>query len=653
MDVPGAVTAKEATGEELERFLIDDDPKRFFQVRVQLPHREKMELVMFLKNNIDVIAWDPYEAPRVDPSFIFYHLNVNPAIIPRRQLPRRSSKEHAEAVKEEVLKLKRAGALKEVFYSEWLVHTVVVKKKNGKWRVCVDFTDLNKACPKDSFPMPRIDQLVNATIGHPRISFLDAFQGYQPLALDDQEKTAFITPTRNYHYKVMPFGLKNAEATYQRMMTRMFESQLGKTTEVYVDDMVVKSETVLMHVKDLDDTFQTFRKYKLCLNASKCSFGVGSSKFLCYMVTHRGIEVNPAQIKAIQGLKPPQNPKEVQKLTGMTAALSRFISRSADRCRPFFQLLNKWKGFEWIEECDLAINDLVISAQMSGHSNVLKPIGCCLHTPIPISVFEFAAGGFLANRIYVSRVTERQHQPMGWERRLKIARQIAHVISYLHTAFPRPVIHMAINMHCILLDEHDVPKLSNFYFSVSIPEGEADVEGFDGFRCFGFCPPEFKATGKVTEKVYVYDFGRFLLELLTGENSLNITRFTIDKDSSLVAYIHNHAQGSCINEIVDPAILAKDGEGGASLEHQLQAVLDLALTCTEEDPQTRPTMVDITKQLRRIERFTQTGEELGGNLQNLKLLESVEEHASASLKRNASSDEIQAVNEASERPLEV
>ncbi|XP_050246438.1 serine/threonine-protein kinase ZRK1-like isoform X6 [Quercus robur] len=298
---------------------------------------------------------------------------------------------------------------------------------------------------------------------------------------------------------------------------------------------------------------------------------------------------------------------------------------------------------------NFAINDLVISAQMSGHSNVLKPIGCCLHTPSPIFVFEFATNGLLADRIYVSR----RRQPMVWERRLKIARQIAHALSYLHTAFPRPVIHMAISMRCILLDENDVPKLSSFYHSVSIPEGEADVEGFDGIRYLGFCTPEFIATGKVTEKADVYNFGRFLLELLTGEDSRKISRLTIDEDATLIAYIHNRAQGSCINEIVDPAILAEDGEGGASLEHQLQAVVDLALACTEEDPQRRPTMVDVTKQLRRIERFTKMGEKLGGNLQNLKLHESFEEHASASLKRNASSDEIQAVNEASERPLEV
>ena len=114
------------------------------------------------------------------------------------------------------MKLKQAGAIKETFYPEWLANTVVVKKKNGKWRVCVDFIDLNNACPKDPFFMSRIDQLVDATVGHPWMTFLDAFQGYHqiPLALDDQEKIAFVTPIGNYHYKVMPFGLKNVGSTY-------------------------------------------------------------------------------------------------------------------------------------------------------------------------------------------------------------------------------------------------------------------------------------------------------------------------------------------------------------------------------------------------------------------------------------------------------
>ena len=180
------------------------------------------------------------------------------------------------------------------------------------------------------------------------MSFLDVFQGYHqiPLALDDQEKTAFVTPVGNYHYKVMPFGLKNARSTYQRMMTKMFEPQLGKNVEVYIDDMVVKSKLVSEHVGDLTSIFEILREHKLRLNDSKCSFGVGSGKFLGYMMTHMGIEVNSDQIKVINNLQPPRNPKEVQKLIGMMATLNQFISKSTDRCRPFFLLLHKWKEFK-------------------------------------------------------------------------------------------------------------------------------------------------------------------------------------------------------------------------------------------------------------------------------------------------------------------
>ena len=139
----------------------------------------------------------------------------------------------------------------------------------------------------------------------------------------------------------MPFRLKNVESTYQMMITRMFESQLNKNIEVYIDDMVVKSKAEAKHMNDLRSIFEVLRKHKLRLNAFKCSFGISSSKFLGYMVTHRRIEVNLDQIKAINDIQPPRNPKKVQKLTGMTAALNRFISQSVDKCRPFFQLLYK------------------------------------------------------------------------------------------------------------------------------------------------------------------------------------------------------------------------------------------------------------------------------------------------------------------------
>ena len=136
--------------------------------------------------------------------------------------------------------------------------------------------------------MPKIDQLVDATYGHPRMSFPDAFQGYHQIALaaKDQEKTTFISPDANYHYTMMPFWLKNARATYQQMMTRMFRDKIGCTIEVYIDDMVVKSKQEVQHIDDLKEVFEVLQQHKLCFNADKCAFGVGVGKFLRYLITN-------------------------------------------------------------------------------------------------------------------------------------------------------------------------------------------------------------------------------------------------------------------------------------------------------------------------------------------------------------------------------
>ena len=185
--------------------------------------------------------------------------------------------------------------IREVKFPEWLANVVVVQKKNGKWRVCVDFTDLNKACPKDPFPLPHIDAMVDATAGHEMLTFMDASSGFQQIQMEpsDQEATAFMTPTGIYCYIAMPFGLKNAGATYQRLVNMMFKDQLGDTMEVYIDDMVVKSKQAKDHLKDLKVAFDILDKYNMKLNPAKCSFGVGAGKFLGYLVTKRGDRSKP------------------------------------------------------------------------------------------------------------------------------------------------------------------------------------------------------------------------------------------------------------------------------------------------------------------------------------------------------------------------
>ena len=166
--------------EKLIRVKILPDVDRYFQIRASVGDRDKIETFLFLIQNVDVFA---LKVPKVDPEFIVHKLNVDPSFPPKKQKPRRLAKEHVKAVRQEVGRLKKVGAIKEIFFPEWMSNTVVVRKKNGKWRVCINFTNLNRACPKDPFPMPKIDQLVDATYGHLRMSFLDAFQGYHQIAL--------------------------------------------------------------------------------------------------------------------------------------------------------------------------------------------------------------------------------------------------------------------------------------------------------------------------------------------------------------------------------------------------------------------------------------------------------------------------------------
>jgi len=195
---------------------------------------------------------------------LIHSLNVDPSHRLVKQRRRSFALERNQAFAEEVKKLLQVGFIKEVDYLEWLANVVLAKKSNRKWRMCVDFINLNKACMKDSFPLPHMDLLVDLTSGHELFSFMDAFSGYNQIHMNeaDQEKTPFITDQGLYHYKMMPFNLKNAGVTYQRLVNKMFQDQIGKNVEVYVDDMLVKSIQAMGHVEDLRETFHTHSSTK-------------------------------------------------------------------------------------------------------------------------------------------------------------------------------------------------------------------------------------------------------------------------------------------------------------------------------------------------------------------------------------------------------
>ena len=226
----------------------------------------------------------------IDPIIITHRLNVSPSFKPVKKKRMSFAPERQKAINEEVGKLFQAGAIREVEYPEWLAKVVLFKKANGKWKLCIDFTD-NRACPKDRFPLPQIDLIVDATAGHELLSFMDAFSGYNQIIMDpnDQEKTSFVTGQGTYCYRVMPFGLKNAGATYQRLVNRMFQRQIGASIEVYIDDMLVKTTMTELHIAHLAEAFQILKEYNMKLNPAKCAFGVSAGTFLGFIVNNRGI----------------------------------------------------------------------------------------------------------------------------------------------------------------------------------------------------------------------------------------------------------------------------------------------------------------------------------------------------------------------------
>ena len=257
LDMCDEVLTRPKPSEELEPVSLDDDPKHLAYIGSKLAKDLKGPLAQFLRQNRDIFAWKQADMGGIDPAIITHKLNTNPSFKPVKQKRRSFAPERQKAINEEVNKLLQAGAIREVEYPEWLANVVLVKKANGKWRLCINFTDINKACPKDSFPLPRIDLIVDATAGHELLSFMDAFSGYNQISMDpnDKEKTSFVTAQGTYCYRVMPFGLKNAGATYQRLVNRMFQKQIGTTMEVYIDDMLVKSTKSDLHIAHLSEAF--------------------------------------------------------------------------------------------------------------------------------------------------------------------------------------------------------------------------------------------------------------------------------------------------------------------------------------------------------------------------------------------------------------
>ncbi|KAM1908622.1 hypothetical protein ACFX14_028108 [Malus domestica] len=258
--------------------------------------------------------------PGISPDIICHRLSIEPKTKPVRQKRRSYDAERYEAMKAEVEKLKGISFVREVNYPTWVANVVLVKKN----------------LTKESLLLQKF-LLIDSTAGCELLSFMDAYSGYNQIFMNppDQEHTAFTTDSGLYCYKI------------------------GKSMEVYVDDMLVKSKHVDKHITNLSETFTILKRYRMRLNPNKCAFGVGSGKFLGFMISQRGIEANPEKIKAIIDMKEPVTSKDIQSLTGKVAALTRFISKATDRYAHFFKALKGSKKYiTWTDECAKAFKNL-------------------------------------------------------------------------------------------------------------------------------------------------------------------------------------------------------------------------------------------------------------------------------------------------------
>ncbi|GJU07705.1 reverse transcriptase domain-containing protein [Tanacetum coccineum] len=239
----------------------------------------------------------------------------------------------------------------------------MVKKHDDSWRMCVDFKDLNKACPKDGYPLPEIDWKVESLCGFPFKCFLDAYKGYHQIqiAKEDEEKTAFITSYGIFCYMKMPFGLRNVGVTYQRLVDKAFHKQIGRNLEVYVDDLVIKIRTEVEIVRDIEETFKTLREINMKLNPKKCTFRVEEGMFLGYKVNSKGLKVCPDKVDIVLSLPSPKCLKDVQKLNRKFAGLNRFLAKSTEKSLPFFKTLKKYmkkSDFHWTTEAKEALKQM-------------------------------------------------------------------------------------------------------------------------------------------------------------------------------------------------------------------------------------------------------------------------------------------------------
>ncbi|GLJ30928.1 hypothetical protein SUGI_0616090 [Cryptomeria japonica] len=362
VDIPLSIQDKSTLLVEMTKEInlgTPDNPK-VIHFAASLSKQEKIDFINFFLEKKISFAWSYADMPGLDPELVLHHLPLKAGAKPIKQKLRKMHPQVALLVKVELKKLLDVGFIRPIDYADSISNLVPVSKVTGGIRICTNFRDLNKACPKDDFPLPNIDIIVDMTAGYEMLSLMDGFSGYNQIRIapEDQHKTAFTCAWGTYCWNVMPFSLKNAGATYQRAMTIIFHDFMHTLMEDYVDDLLCKSVTRDSHLAILGPIFDRMETYKLKLNPKKCVFGVIAGKLLGYIVSHRGIEVDPAKVKAIMDMPPPSNLWQLRSLQGKLQSIRRFIAQLADKFHPFQHLLHKGVTFKWTEQCQSAFQAL-------------------------------------------------------------------------------------------------------------------------------------------------------------------------------------------------------------------------------------------------------------------------------------------------------
>jgi hypothetical protein len=303
-------------------------------------------------------SYDELKVYRED--VIRHVIPLKEATKPFRQKLRQLNPKLAPLVQKELQKMLEAGIIAQTRHASWCSNMVVARKKTGNIQICIDFRNLNIACTKDHYPLPKMETLLQRVTGPGMISMLDGFSGYNQIRLkaEDRHKTTFTTPWGTFEYLRMPFGLSNAGATFQRAMDYAFRGLIGKLIEIYQDDLTVFSKDGKTHIDHLRQVLDRCREFGISLNPAKSVFGVTEGKLLGHIITKDGVKLDPERVEAIGKVPLPTTKKLLQSFLGQTNFVHRFIPNYVEIMKPIYKLLKKDVKFEWNDESKRAFESI-------------------------------------------------------------------------------------------------------------------------------------------------------------------------------------------------------------------------------------------------------------------------------------------------------